>query len=215
MLKNKEKRFGEIITELKNIALLTRKYISSVIVYTVMAVLSVVFGLLSSLVTQSLIDFVTKSNAQNNLLQFNNIKTAVAAVVAFLIFKILFSAINSRVAEKIRIRINTEMTADLFDSFICSEWEFTSDYASGDILNRFNSDVSTVAGSVISVVPTAFTKIFQFGAAFCVILYYDPVMALISLVSVPLSLVCSKFLVKQMHVYAKELKKINSKMQIY
>lgn len=215
MLKNKEKRIGEILNELKNIALLTRKYITSVIIYTVMAVLSVVFGLLSTLVTQSLIDFVTKSNAHNNLLQFDSVKTAVAAVVAFSVFKIIFSATNSRVAEKMRIRINTEMTADTFDRFICSEWEYTSDFASGDILNRFNSDVSTVASSVIGIVPTAFTKVFQFGAAFCVILYYDPVMALISLVSVPLSLICSRFLVKQMHMYAKEIKKISSKMMTF
>lgn len=215
MLKNKEKRFGEIINELKNIALLTRKYISSVIVFTIMAVLSVVFGLLSTLVTQSLIDFVTKSNAQNNLLRFDSIGTAVGAAVAFTVFKIIFSAVNSRVAEKIRIRINTEMTADTFDRFICSEWEYTSDFASGDILNRFNSDVSTVASSVIGIVPTAITKMFQFAAALFVILYYDPVMALIALVTIPLSLLCSRFLVKQMHTYAKELKKISSKMMTF
>ena len=215
MLKNKEKRFGEIINELKNIALLTRKYISSVIVFTIMAVLSVVFGLLSTLVTQSLIDFVTKSNAQNNLLRFDSIGAAVGAAVAFTVFKIIFSAVNSRVAEKIRIRINTEMTADTFDRFICSEWEYTSDFASGDILNRFNSDVSTVASSVIGIVPTAITKMFQFAAALCVILYYDPVMALIALVTIPLSLLCSRFLIKQMHTYAKELKKISSKMMTF
>lgn len=215
MLKNKEKRFGEIINELKNIALLTRKYLSSVFVFTIMAVLSVVFGLLSTLVTQSLIDFVTKSNAQNNLLQFDSIGAAVGAAVAFTVFKIIFSAVNSRVAEKIRIRINTEMTADTFDRFICSEWEYTSDFASGDILNRFNSDVSTVASSVIGIVPTAITKMFQFAAALFVILYYDPVMALIALVTIPLSLLCSRFLVKQMHTYAKELKKISSKMMTF
>lgn len=215
MLKNKEKRFGEIINELKNIALLTRKYISSVVVFTIMAVLSVVFGLLSTLVTQSLIDFVTKSNAQNNLLRFDSIGAAVGAAVAFTVFKIIFSAVNSRVAEKIRIRINTEMTADTFDRFICSEWEYTSDFASGDILNRFNSDVSTVASSVIGIVPTAITKMFQFAAALCVILYYDPVMALIALVTIPLSLLCSRFLIKQMHTYAKELKKISSKMMTF
>ncbi len=215
MLKNKEKRFAEIINELKNIALLTRKYLSSVIIYTLMAVLSVVFGLLSTLVTQSLIDFVSKSDAHNNLLQFDSINAAIGAAVAFTAFKIIFTAVNSRVAEKIRIRINTEMTADTFDRFICSSWEYTSDYASGDILNRFNSDVSTVASSVIGIVPTAFTKVFQFAAAFFVILYYDPVMALIALVSIPISLICSRFLVRQMHTYAKELKKVNSKMMTF
>lgn len=180
-----------------------------------MALVSSVFGILSSLVSQSLIDFVTGSTSETNLLKFNSIYAAVAAAVAFIVFKILFTAFNSRISEKIRIKINTEMTANVFDDFICSQWEYTSLFSSGDILSRFNADISTVAGSVIGIFPTLVTKTFQFVAAFAVVFYYDKIMALIALITIPISLVFSRFLVKKMHSYARELKKISGKMMAF
>lgn len=215
ILRFREKRTGEIISELKNIASLSRRYISAVIIYTVMAVFSIAFGLLSSLVSQSLIDFVTKNSQSGNLLEFKSIQGVICAAVFFAVFRIVFSAVNNRVAENIKIRINTEMTAETFDKFICSSWEYTSDFTSGDILNRFNSDVSTVAASVIGIIPTMITKVFQFGAAFLIIFYYDKIMALIALITIPLSLICSRFLVRRMHEYAKKLKKVSSKLMAF
>ncbi len=214
-MKFRDKKTSEIISELKNIAVLSRRYISAVIIYTVMAVLSIVSGLLSSLVSQSLIDIVTKSQNTSNLLEFHSVQGVICAAVFFTVFRIVFSAVNSRVAEKIRIRIVTEMTADTFDKFICSNWEYTSDFTSGDILNRFNNDVATVSGSVIGIIPTVITKVFQFGGAFAIIFYYDKIMAAIALFTIPLSLICSKFLVRKMHQYAKDLKKTSSKLMAF
>ncbi len=211
----KNRSLTEIILEIKNILALSRKYAGAIIIFTIMALLSSVFGILTSLVSQSLIDFVTKSAAGDNLLQFDSIYAVVAAAVSFTVFKILFAAINSRVSEKIKIRINTEMTATIFDEYICSQWEYTSLFSSGDILNRFNSDISTISGSVIGIFPTFIAKSFQFAAAFFVVFYYDKVMALIALITIPVSLVFSRILVKRMHKYAKDLKKINSKMMTF
>lgn len=214
-MKIRDRSFFEILNELKNIAKLSRVYLPAIIVYTVMALFSTVFGILASLVSQSLIDFVTGGDAHSNLLQFNSIYAVIVAAVAFTAFKIVFSAFNSRISEKIRIKINTEMTAGIFDEFICSKWEYTSLFSSGDILNRFNGDISTIAGSVIGIVPTFVAKTFQFASAFAVVFYYDKIMALLALVTIPLSLIFSRFLVKRMHIYAKELKKVSSKMMSF
>ncbi len=214
-LKIKNRTFSEIFAEIKNIFALSKKYAGAIIVFTIMALLSSGFGILASLVSQSLIDFVTENNTTESLLRFNSIYTVVGAAISFTFFKIVFSAFNSRISEKIRIRINTEMTADIFDEFICSKWEYTSLFSSGDILNRFNSDISTIAGSVIGIAPTFVAKVFQFSAAFFVVFYYDRIMALIALITIPLSLVFSRFLVRRMHEYAKKLKKINSKMMTF
>ncbi len=214
-LRNVENRTSEILSEIKKILALSRKYIFAVIVYTLMAVFSIVFGLLSSLVSQSLIDIVTKNDVSSNLLKFDNLYIAIGCAVSFAVFKIVFTAFNSRVAEKISIKITTEMTAETFDKFICSDWEYISDFSSGDVLARINSDVATVSSSVIGIVPTLITKVFQFAAAFFLIFYYDKVMALIALVTIPISLLCSKFLVGRMHDYAKKLKKTGSELMSF
>lgn len=214
-LRIKNRTVDDIFKELKNIAKLIIQYKSSVAVYTVMALLSTAFGILTSLVSQSLIDFVTMSPASDNILKFNSIYGILGAAVAFAVFGIGFSAVNSRISEKIRIRVNTDMTASLFDKYICSKWEYSSLFASGDVLNRFNSDISTVSSSVIGIIPTLITRSFQLLAAFAVIFYYDRIMALIALVTIPISLIFSRFLVVRMHRYARELKKINSKMMAF
>ena len=192
-----DKNLSEVLRELRNLGNLSKKYISAIIVYTVMALFSTVFGILASLVSQSLIDFVTGGATSSNLLKFNSIQAVIAAAVAFTLFKILFSAFNSRVSEKIKIRINTELTASIFDEFICSQWEYTSLFSSGDILNRFNSDIMTVAGSVIGIAPSLISKMFQFAVAFFVVFYYDRVMALIALVTIPLVLYYLVFLLRR------------------
>lgn len=213
-MKLKDKNLNDIFVELKNITETAKKYTLSIVVYTLMALLGTCFGLLTSLVSQSLLDFVTKSGS-SGLLKFNSIYSVIGAAVAFTVFKIVFTASNSRISEQIRIKINTDMTAEIFDSFICSKWEYTSLFASGDILNRFNTDISVVAGSVIGLVPSTLVNVFRFGAAFFVICYYDKIMALIALITVPLSLICSRFLFKKMQMYARELKKVNSRLMAF
>lgn len=214
-MKLRDKNLNEITRELKNILALAKKYWVSVVVFTAMALFSTVFGILASLVSQSLIDIVTGTSKGDSILNFDSIYGVIGAAVAFSAFKIIFTAVCGRISEKIKIKINTEMTAEIFDSFICSNWEYTSLYSSGDILNRFNNDVSTVSGSVIGIFPTFVSKAFQFLAAFGVVFYYDKTMALIALITVPLLLVCSRFLMKKMHSYAKELKKVNSKLMAF
>ncbi|MCD7828385.1 MAG: ABC transporter ATP-binding protein/permease [Clostridiales bacterium] len=214
-MNKKDRDLRGIFSELINIGKLAKRYGSLIVMYTVLALVGTVFSLLTSLAYQSLIDFVIKSTNENSLLKFTTVSQVVAAAVSFTVFSIVFSALNSRISEKIRIKINTEMTADIFDSFICSQWEYTSLYSSGDILNRFNNDVGTVASSVIGILPNFIAKMFQFAGAFFVIFHYDRIMALIALVTIPLSLIFSRLLIKKMHTYAKEIKKINSKLMAF
>lgn len=205
------------LKEVLNIYKIAKSYKLEIIIYTLMAFASTVMGLLSSLVTQALIDFVTKDvNISNaHLIEFNSIEIAIAAVVGFMVAGIIFGAINSRISEKIRLKINTELTAEIFDEFICSKWEFTSLFASGDILNRFNGDIATISSSVIGIFPTLLSKAFQFGGAFLIVLYYDKTMALISLITIPLTLIFSRAVVRKMHQYSKELRKMNSSVMAF
>ena len=69
-MKIRDKNLGEIVAELKNILTLAKKYWGAVVVFTVMALFSTVFGILASLVSQSLIDIVTGSPTPDSILNF-------------------------------------------------------------------------------------------------------------------------------------------------
>ena len=78
-----------------------------------------------------------------------------------------------------------------------SDWLSMTNFHSGDILNRLNTDVSTVSSSVIGWIPSLITKTVQFIGALAIILYYDPTMALLALISAPIMLTVSKILIKK------------------
>ena len=193
--------------EIRHITALSRRHIRQVIVYTVLSLLSAVFALLSSLIYRSVVDYVTGASTQRSLIRLTSAGQAVALGVGFMIFMLLFRALSGRVSAKIRLRVGAELTASLFDSFIRSDYQQTQRFPTGDVLNRFNADVSTVADAVLGTVPDIISAAFRFGAALVIILYHDSTMALLALVTIPVSVLISRFLLHRMHKYAKEMKK--------
>ncbi len=101
------------------------------------------------------------------------------------ISEIILSAIISRISIKINMKVSNEIRADIYDRIINTDWESMSSYRSGDLLNRLSSDTSTVAGSVLGWIPSLIINITQFVAILSVILYYDPTMAVLALLSAP------------------------------
>lgn len=67
------------------------------------------------------------------------------------LFNILYCNIVIRAVGKITIKIKQE----LFGKLINKKWTSVNKYHSGEILNRFTSDVDVVVGGVVSIVPNA------------------------------------------------------------
>ncbi|MBP5225055.1 MAG: ATP-binding cassette domain-containing protein, partial [Lachnospiraceae bacterium] len=89
------------------------------------------------------------------------------------------------------------------------------DYSSGDILNRFNGDVSAVSSNAISWLPTVVISIFNFVITFAVIWHYNKVMSLIAFVSAPVMLLMSKYLIRKQREHQKKVREISSKMMAF
>ena len=105
--------------------------------------------------------------------------------------------------------------SDIFDQVIQVNWLDLSRYHSGDLLNRFTSDVGTVAGSAIGWLPNLVVNLFNFIATLCLILYYDPTMMMLALVNAPVMLLSSKLLMSKMRDYNKKVKEMNSEMMSF
>ena len=69
----------------------------------------------------------------------------------------------------------------MFNKVPMSDWQSLSRFHSGDLLNRLNRDVNTVASSVIGWIPNMVTGLVRFFATLALILYYDPTMAVLAL----------------------------------
>ena len=182
-----------------------KKYKKEIIFYIFLGIFSTVMTLVSSIASKELIDVVTGHDMAGAPL-------IVCVMIGMALFSLFFSSIMSRITLKINIRIQNDIQADIFDKIIDVNWLDLSKYPSGDILNRFGSDVGTVANSAIGWVPDLVVGIFNFIATLAVIMYYDPTMMVLTLLNAPVMLLSSKLLMSRMRDHTKKVKEMNSEV---
>jgi ABC-type bacteriocin/lantibiotic exporter with double-glycine peptidase domain len=210
ILKEKWKNgsISEIIVEWKWILSYSKKYKKAIAFYIVLGVFSTIFGLVSAVASQKLIDIVTGQLRDQILVM-------ALVMVIMALFSLLFSSYISRISLKISIDIQNDIQADIFEKIEDASWQGLSSYHSGDVLNRFITDVNTVASNAITWLPSLVVNTFNFIATFCVIMYYDVTMALISLASAPVLLLSSQYLMGKMREYSKRVRALNSDMMSF
>ncbi len=204
----KDGTFGEILDDWRWIFSYSKRYKGAILFYTLLGVFSTTLGLVSSVISKYLIDIVvSKDMARLGLL--------IALAVGSVVFNLTFTNVINRISTKLSIYINNDIQADIFDKIIDAEWLSLSKYPYGDILNRFNGDISTVAGNAISWVPTIIIAIYNFVATFALLWYYDKIMALLAFGSAPFMLLMSRFLIRKQREYGKKVREMNSNLMTF
>ncbi len=206
--KIKEGMLQEMYIEAKWIYPYICKYKWNVVYYIILGVLGTFMSLGGSIASKYLIDAVTGHDS-------TRLTSIISIIIAMAIGNIIVNAIISRISIKINMKVSNEIRADIYDRIINTDWESMSSYKSGDLLNRLSSDTSTVAGSVLGWIPSLITKSVQFIAILSVILYYDPTMAVLALLSAPVTLIVSKVLMKRMRSHNKKMMEISSEMMSF
>lgn len=204
----KEGTFGEIIDDWHWIFSYSKKYKGAILFYTVLGIASTSFSLVSSVASKYLIDIVTGY-------QTDKLVLLLVIMVGSSLFNLLFSSVISRISARLSIFINNDIQADIFDKIIDADWLAVSTYSNGDILNRFNRDVTTVSSNAISWLPTIVIAVYNLFATFAVIWHYSHTMALLAFASAPFMLVMSKFLIKKQRDYQKKVQEMNSSMMTF
>ena len=185
-----------------------KNYKKEIVFYTILGVFSTVMSLISSVASKELINIVTG-------IQTNRALEMAVLMVSMSLFSLLFNQAMSRITLKINIRIQNEIQADIFDKIIEVNWLDLSGYHGGDLLNRFSSDVGTVANSAIGWVPNLIINFFSFIATLCLILYYDPTMLFLTLANMPIMLLSSKVMMSRLRKYDMKVKEMNSEMMAF
>lgn len=204
----REGTFGELLEDWRWILAHTKRYKWAVGCYLVLGVASASLGLVSAVASKYAIDIITGY-------QTSRLGAMAAVMVASALASLLLRSLVSRVSAKVSIFVSNDIQASVFDKVLDADWLALSRYSSGDLLSRFNSDVSTVAGNAISWLPNLLVSLYTFIATFFVILYYDRVMALIALASAPFLLVSSRYLLGRMRRHNQRMKELGSQLMAY
>ena len=198
----------DMINETRWIYSYTSRYKKGIVVYILLGFAVTVLGLAASVASKYLIDAVTGHH--------NSVILRIAAVYAgFSLARIALNAVSQRVNAKLSIKTSNEIRADVFRRFLTVDWQMSLDYHSGDLLSRVSDDVNTVAGSVLGWIPSLIIGLAQFLATLTVILVYDPMMALIALLSAPVTVLLSRFFIKKMRTFGQEVRQSQAKLTAF
>ena len=206
--KIKEGALRELLREGRWVLGYIRRYRAVVAIHILLGVLSTLMSLGTSVASKYLIDAVTGYKA-------GLIGTAAAAMAGMLLLGILLRSVSSLVGARINIRVQNEIQAEVYHRVLETAWEPLEKFRPGDLLNRLSGDVSAVAGGVTGFAPGLISGMVQFLGALAIMLWYDPTMALIALVAVPVSAIFSRLLVGRMREHNKQMKAISSDMMSF
>lgn len=181
------------------------KYRLQIAVYVVIGLVSTAMGLGSNIASKYLIDSVVSHNNET-------IVSSAVLAVGLGLTQMIVGAIISRIATVVGTRISNEIRANVYEHITYSKWEDIRKYHSGDLLNRIEGDVSSVSGSIISYIPSVFTKSAQFLGCLIVVLCYDPTMAVFAFMSAPFLVISSRISTKMVRKYNKETREMNGKI---
>ena len=200
--------FSDFFEDWKWIFSYSRKYTKVIICYTIIGIISSTLGLVSSVASKYMIDIITGY-------QFEKLWLVAVIMVSSMVVSLLFTSLVNRYSTKLSIYVNNDMQADIFDRIIDADWLSISQFENGDILNRFNNDVNTVASNAVSWLPNLIIYVYSIAATLAVILYYDATMALIALLYAPILLLSGRYLMRKNSEYRRKVLEVNSKLMNY
>ncbi len=184
------------------------RYKFIVFLYIIIGIIGTAMSLGTAVASKYLIDAVV-SHLDSKLAAY------AALTIGLALFQFVFSAVASWISSVVGTKANNEIREEIYSNILKSKWEDIHSFHSGDLLNRIEGDTSVVSGGVISFIPGVFTKLLQFFGSLIIVLYYDKIMALLSLLSAPFLFFASRILIKKMRKYNASSRELNGKVLSY
>ena len=198
----------EFLDDWKWIFSYSKKYRWIVVFYTLLGIIGSTMSIGSAYVSRILINIIVGQQQEKLWL-------LVSVMIGMMLFSLALGSINSYINARISIYVNNDIQAGIFDRIMDARWKELSAYPSGDLLNRFNGDVGTIASNAINWIPNLVINIYTFIATFVVLWRMDFIMALIAFLSAPVLLGLSRFIMRRMKEYRKRVLELNSKMMSF
>ena len=186
----------------------TRQHWLGVSVLTLLGLISSVLNLTAAVITKNLIGSIISMDLQR-LVPMTILMVLSAGL------GVLFQSFSARYSAKLSTAMHQQIQKLTFERIINGAWLSTRRYATGDLLNRFASDISNVSGCAMTFLPSLIVQLFTMLGTLGLILFYDPIMALICVISTPVLFLASRSLLRRQHAYTRRLRETSSGMSAF
>ena len=206
--KAKDGTLRDVLRDWKWIFSFSRRRWLSIVVYTLLGIAVSGISLVSGIISKYLIDAIVAMD-KNRLLPLAGVMVVTAAV------SVALRSFSARFSAKLGVTMQNEVRGRVFESLLRSRWMEIRKFSTGDLLTRFGTDVSTVASCAVSWLPTVVIQLFTLLATLCVVMYYDPVMALIAFASTPVLFLASRQLLHKQRAFNKQMRQVSAGMSAF
>ena len=128
----------EFIDDWKWIFSYSKRYRWIVVLYSILGILGSTLSIVTAYISRILINIVVDK-------QYEKLWLLISIMLGSILFSLLLSSLNSYISTRISIYVNNDIQSEIFDRILNARWKELSSYPSGDLINRFNGDVGTIA----------------------------------------------------------------------
>lgn len=179
-----------------------------ILLYTLLGILSSALGLATGIVSKYLIDCIVMLDTQRlPMLAALMVLAGGAAMV--------LQSITSRYSARLNVNMRNTVQRQVFSQLLRSKWQALRQFPTGELLNRFSADIATVSGCAVSWLSNVIIQVFTVLATLCVVLYYDPVMALIAFASTPALIFASRRLIRRQRSFNMQMRNVSGGMAAF
>ena len=199
---------GQLKRELAWLWSHVRRYRGRILLCGLLGLGGTVMSLISGVASKYLIDAVTGHGS-------HMLGRAAMIMVLTMLAGLVLQGISSRTGASTHVHVKNEMQHMTYGRILRAGWEALEPYRSGDLLSRLNTDVNVVSEGVIGFLPALASAGVKFLGAFCIMLCYDPTMAVIALLGVPAILAVSRMSLRKMHSHNQHMKELTAEVMSF
>lgn len=186
----------------------TRSYRRAIFLFTLLGLLTTALSLGGPLLSRRLMNAIVAKQG-SAVLQTGLLTLTLAAL------GIALGALSSHYSARITLQVSNSLRSEVYDIMLGTDWESLQQFHSGDLLSRINTDVTTVANSVLGWVPTLIIRLMQLLSSLAVIVFYDPPMALFALLTAPLTALAARPFARALHSGHSRVRQESSRMMAF
>lgn len=165
----------------------SKKYFGFIILLAILAGMISGSFIMLALLSKKILDIATN-------VKEGNIFVYAIAIIAIIGIQALFNVLISNIQIMATGKIEIKLKQDIFENLVNKKYESISKIHSGEILNRFTSDVGIVSNSLVSIVPYTVSLCVRLLGGLFVLIYIDLKFTLLICIIGFIIFVCSKFL---------------------
>ncbi len=206
--KMKDGTLGDVIRDWKWILTFTRGSWFQILICTLLGILSSALGLATGIAGKYLIDCIV-------MLDKERLPMLAALMILSGGVSMALQSATARYSARLNIHMRNRVQRTVFSRLLRSKWLALRQFPTGELLNRFSADIATVSGCAVNWLSSVIVQLFTVLATLCVVLYYDPVMALIAFASTPVLIFASRRLIRRQRSFNMQLRNVSGGMAAF